>query len=380
MSGTELNETDKALVAQDNAEKADLTKGTDTHVPTGDETSPPPKVDQFAARKALFSKSSDVRKRRMAAEAEQHGDVQSMQDAIGEEADAGGGNNELDRGSHFRKQMGDEASGGQSEKPSEKRVDTRPERVKVKVLGEEYEVPRGDVDEAGGIVAYQKDRAASIRLQQAAKREAELKRREAELNQRATAAPAQSSTSTREGDATSVEAKATALVDDLYSGDPKRAREAIAEVIRASSQPAAVLDPAEIARNAAQLLRQQDSKPQTTGGSADPGLAIEIDELNSMMAEQYSDIVNDPDLKKRALDKFNALRADPDNKHRRMVDLGREAARSVQPHPRQQVVDRKRELPTPPSSTYGAPREQAETAKTPGNWIAEMRKARGLPV
>jgi hypothetical protein len=58
-----------------------------------------------------------------------------------------------------------------SEAPAETAVETPAEpvieTVKVKVDGEEFDVPKAEIEEAGGIKAYQKDRAAENRLKKA---------------------------------------------------------------------------------------------------------------------------------------------------------------------------------------------------------------------
>jgi hypothetical protein len=80
-----------------------------------------------------------------------------------------------------------------TETPVEVNAET-PALVKVKVDGEEFEVPQADVDEAGGVTAFQKQRAADNRLKKAQEALSEAKAREAAIlalaqRQQAPAAP-----------------------------------------------------------------------------------------------------------------------------------------------------------------------------------------------
>jgi len=400
-------DTNKTMIDADNAAKADLTLGTDTHVDDGKGTMPSAKVDPFEARKALFKKSRDVRGDRIQADAAANPDVAASIEAMEEEAGQGSSRNELDRGSHIdtnRKERDHNAEPrvNASKEESAAELAAIPARVTVKVLGQTLEVPREDVVEAGGIDAYQKDRAASMRLQAAAVREAELKAEREQLeadraafNKQRESAPRQGAAkdpastdgaaSTRKdgaGNGADVEEQAQAIAADLYSGDPKRAKAAIAQVLRATQAPAHTLDPADVARQAAELLQKQDKAPAPAQQPVDAKLSVEIDELNAMMADKFKSVLDDPEKKRQALAKFNELRADPENRYRRMVDIGREAARFVEgkaPHPRQDVIERKRDLPPTVSGSKAHQPAAPAAPLTPGEHIAAMRRARGLP-
>lgn len=66
---------------------------------------------------------------------------------------------------------------------------TAPETVKVKINHQEREVPKADVDAAGGIAAYQMTKAAEERLESAKRKEQELTRRLEEIERQMRAAP-----------------------------------------------------------------------------------------------------------------------------------------------------------------------------------------------
>lgn len=68
-----------------------------------------------------------------------------------------------------------------AETPAEPVNPETPALVKVKVDGEEFEVSQADVDEAGGITAYQKQRAADNRLRKAQEALSEARTREAAI-------------------------------------------------------------------------------------------------------------------------------------------------------------------------------------------------------
>lgn len=91
----------KALHDAANAEKADLSRGTDTPVGDGSEVVPVEANDKLAQRKALFAKAKGMRERRVASDAEAHPDAERMRAALEEEAGQGSSRNELDRGSHM---------------------------------------------------------------------------------------------------------------------------------------------------------------------------------------------------------------------------------------------------------------------------------------
>lgn len=418
---TEKNQAEKAdkqIIAEDNARKTDLTQGTDAPLDDGTAQAPV-KADPFESRKTLYAKRTSHRERRIEQEAASHPDVANQRQVMADEAPQGSSRNELDRGDHVDTNAPDrferarmEAQGIDPDAQPVQRVNAADsqahqngadanQRVKVKVLGQEFEVPQSDIDEAGGVVAYQKDRAASMRLQQAAREQASIKaerealekERQALAQQRDSAGRNAPATSTGRtpgaapthqggaGEGADVEAQAAAIANDLYSGDPKRAKAAIAKIMQGSSQPAHTLDPAEVARQAADLLKKQDQEPAPTPQQVDVATQVEINELNSMMAAKFGEVLENPDMKAKALSKFEELRKDPANRYRRLVDMGREAAQFALvdgKHPRQDIVDRKRALPPVPTGSQVHQPKQQQTMKS-SDWMALQRKARGLP-
>lgn len=399
MSTEDTSKLDKAVVAEDNKSKTDLNDTGDAVVDDGKGTVPI-KQDPFQSRKAIFKKATGMREQLVQADADAHVDIANVREAIDNEMDKGSSRNELDRGDHFdtnRTQVERRAPAATAAEEvvndGGEHVDTGNGRVKVKVLGQEFEVPQGDVDAAGGITAYQKDRAASIRLQAAAQREADLKaerekleaeRRDWEQQRASAGAPSTvAPASTHSGDAgkgADVAKKATEIVDAIYSGDRKATEVAIQEILaRNIQQPA--LSAEELARQAAELLKKQGSAP-APAKPVDAKVSVEVQELNAYMADNYSDLMANDEQRNAAVAEFNRLKALPENYQRRWVDLGREAAESVlkpKQHARQDVLDKKRSLPPVAAGTHVHSPAASPASTSPSSAVAMMRKARGLP-
>lgn len=102
------------------------------------------------------------------------------------------------------------------------------EYVRVKVDGEEFDAPKAEVEEAGGIKAYQRDKAAENRLQRANEALAEAKRIQAQMAQM-TAKPAEPVISNDEFIAQ--------RLDAIRYGTPAEAAKALTEIQQRSAPP-----------------------------------------------------------------------------------------------------------------------------------------------
>lgn len=404
-------QTDTQLVKEDTKSKVDLNDTGDAVLDDG-KGAAPVKNDPFDARKAIFKKHREVREVGVAADVEAHADIDEQTRAMNEAMDKGTSANELLRESHQdterdeRSTEADRRAALNKRREDEARLNAQatdpyadlPERVNVTVNGQSFEVPKEDVVEAGGIKAYQLERAASMRMQDAAKREAELAaeraaleaERKAWLEQRASAgaspapapgvAPGAAPTPTGgAGTSDDVKAKAEKLAKDLYSGDPKLAAAAIEQIVSASQVK--VTDPQELARQAAELLKQQETAAPAPAKQPEAKQPVdpELRELNDYMVEKFKDVLDDPEQKRIALQKFEELKADPANKYRRLIDLGRVAGRYAQEHrhPRQDVVERKQSLPPATAATAVSAAPAEPERPTGSSIVARMRKARG---
>lgn len=102
------------------------------------------------------------------------------------------------------------------------------EYVRVKVDGEEFDAPKAEVEEAGGIKAYQRDKAAENRLHKANEALAEAKRIQAQMAQM-TAKPAEPVISNDEFIAQ--------RLDAIRYGTPAEAAKALTEIQQRSAPP-----------------------------------------------------------------------------------------------------------------------------------------------
>lgn len=122
---------------------------------------------------------------------------------------------------------------GRNQKPVEETAQT----VKVKIDGEELELPISEV-----VKGYQKDQTASKRLEEAAARIREAEQREAQLAQLA-AGKSEETPSLADED---LHLKAKRIIDSLMEGEADSAVESLAEILNAKSKavdpPASVTD------------------------------------------------------------------------------------------------------------------------------------------
>lgn len=106
------------------------------------------------------------------------------------------------------------------------------EIIELKVLGEVRKYPKSQVEEHGGIKAFQKELAADRKLEEAHRREQELERRERELLEKAEKQPSkQTEKETKDADDKSPEKEEAeidfaALVEKIQFGEPDEATEA----------------------------------------------------------------------------------------------------------------------------------------------------------
>lgn len=265
--------------------------------------------------------------------------------------------------------------------------------VGVKVLGKEYFVPQQDIDDAGGVELYQKQRAANLRLQRIATLERALTEPDDTEEQQADQPNADPST------------------DGLDKADIKRLRERVVEAMVDGDDLSAV--DAVLEEEIEKLSRQQStSKPETkalqeperrrkpVAGEAQAELQRLIQEdvqaANVMMREEYSDVMNDPQARARATSRFNALRQLPDNDGRTHKELSREAAewaRKTMPmfgnqpskeedrleKERKRRIERKRKLPQPSRANAKAeaqrqPEEELSTKQRRRKYLQELQR------
>jgi hypothetical protein len=241
--------------------------------------------------------------------------------------------------------------------------------VKVKVDGEEIDVPEDEV-----IRSYQKDSAASKRLEAAAAKMREVEERERALNER----EAQLSRQTQaQPDSTepppSTDDAAQQFLDAMYEGEGDKAKEALKKLLPQGRQETTQqVDVNAIVPTVAQQVRAQ----------------IERDNALEKFSKDYEDIVSDPYLASVA---DNFLKAELDaNKDKTYGEALEEAGKQTRdwlkkltPTPsttRSEILAKKEQIDTVPTTnaTSGGIGEQKEESAS--ETITAMRKARGLPV
>lgn len=239
-------------------------------------------------------------------------------------------------------------------------------RVKTKVDGIEEEHSIADL-----VKSYQKDSAASRRLEEASRRQREIEAREADLLAREAALTQHTEKPSQERDAILSEA-----VSALYEGDEEKTKEAFgklfAERETATTQQEKPIDPAVIANDVREQIRFESALEQLKEDHpnivADPYLIQVADAYLSSEMEDGKDIAEAMRLagvktQEWLQQKLSGTKT-PDNKT-------------------DEKLERKKALDNLQAANIKQGREDAETETSPqaaSNVIAEMRKARGLPV
>ena len=211
------------------------------------------------------------------------------------------------------------------------RVDENNETTTIIVYGMREDVPTAEVDAAGGVNAYQKQRAADIRMERLATYEASLRNYEEQLSERAAAleqgaqAPAgegtgatESSPTDAQGDTADVDVLAAAIADSIYSGDPDEAKKAIAGALSSIKEDAT--------RSA-----QAQASAATPSGPSQQELDSEArsrDEANAVFRDEFQDL-NNPTLKAAALNMVHQVARDPVMAGRPLSEITREACLRV---------------------------------------------------
>jgi len=189
----------------------------------------------------------------------------------------------------------------------------------VKVDGETFQVSKKEVDEAGGISAYQKEKAASNRLREAAAERQQVTAERARLQQereefeRTKVTNQSSSTANNENqpsddsDADDVDSKE--LAAQLYSGDEDLAAQAIEKLLKGRGKPATPGNTNSITNE--QLVSQATAQAEWN---------IEKKQANEEFAKEYGDINEKPMLRQAANEETKRLaREHPDWGPRKII-------------------------------------------------------------
>lgn len=251
------------------------------------------------------------------------------------------------------------------------------ETVKVKVDGEEFLVPKTEVDEAGGIASYQREKASEKRFKQSNETLAEAKRIAAWIAQQAPKEPEKPKVTDQEF--------LMSKMDIIRFGTPEEGAAALREVMDRSTTK---IDPNAIIEQAAAKIRH--------------------DAAVSEFDKEFSDLVTNPILLKAIV----AIRNERIEFHQQQKQpiadwahfyrqIGNEVRSAVGGRPHQststtataaaqaptgttsQVSDkeaRKASIVTLPTAGGRAAPAEASKPETREDTLNDMRKARGLPV
>jgi len=222
------------------------------------------------------------------------------------------------------------------------------EYVDVVVYDRTHKVPKRDIDAAGGLKAYQMNRASNVRFQQAAAikqksdrqlqeikaREEELARREKELSQHTSRNP--SSVPDEELPDQGAQEKAVersdkvkSIVDRIFSGKEEDAARAVEEILDSvEARPSLSADA--VAKMVLEQLHSEQRQQQTSQRSTeqDEFAAMQEDNrkrVNHTMRTEYADVMANPLKKNLALLRYQHLVNDPNNAGRDPADIAREA-------------------------------------------------------
>lgn len=357
--------SDKAIHSAADKIKADLSIGTDTQVPTGEEVNPVLKPNPFDARKAMFAKANAIAD--AASQPFQEGTLVTPQNTPAQNATP----EEIEAARR-------EAAGQPRTQPQVP-VAKADEYVMVQTTSGPIQVLQSDLDRAGGSEMYLAQRAldnsrATLQAQQA---RFEQQKAEWEQKQRFAAehgVPA--NTSSSQGDGSHVtgggdEEEAERLASQIYSGDPDDAKRAIRSILGRIHE-----------RKAEDIAELQARLGQPAPAQPDPVMVAVNNAINEMTARDYPDVCNDQVARAASYEKFKQMASDPRNKDRRALDIARDACewgRTTFMNPRKDIAESKRGLPPAGSATSAASvTETDEEPQKPQDVVAMMQDYRNF--
>ena len=210
-------------------------------------------------------------------------------------------------------------------------IDPAAEMTTITVYGMREQVPTAQVNAAGGLTAYQKARAADIRLQRVATYEASLRNWESQLSERAAnleqgrQPPAQGATGTTgpsdtdaPGGTADVNALSRLVTEAFYSGDREEAELKLASAFTS------------IQTEAIRAARASVPAVQPSGQSGAAAQAAETArrEANAVFLNEFRDL-DTPVLREAALSMVQAVAKDPVMIGRPLAEVTREACERI---------------------------------------------------
>jgi len=262
------------------------------------------------------------------------------------------------------------------EAPAIEAAPEAPKTVRVKVDGEEFDVPEAEIEEAGGVKAYQKDRVAENRLRKSNEALAEVRRGQAQLaawlqQQQAPKVPQQTP-----------EAFIMEKVDVIRYGSPEESAAALREVMERNNPR---VDSNAIVGQAVSVMQQQAAEQQ--------------------FVQEFADLVHTPLVLKTIIREKDERIADAAKNGNRIADwptfyrsLGNEM-RSAFSKPNQLATAqkesslttgstsqalsdkeaRKASITNLPTAAARAAMPESDKPETREDVLSQMRKSRGIP-
>lgn len=253
-----------------------------------------------------------------------------------------------------------------------------PKTHKVKVYGEEKEIPEEEIIQAG-IRTYQKETAADARLREAAERQRQLEAREAELAERERRLQERKPEQKADLDDGSLDS----IVNGLYEGEDS-AKEAIKEIItRAQRGEGRTLSEAEVGR----MVQQEVDRREAARRQEEIGRQTE--EADKWFSDTYGWIEQDPDFMAYAYAQLPKIQSEhPEYGPRDLVEaVGKKTEEFVSKLKGGQQRDSlaakreaKRHSDIPPAASGRAPSPPESTPKTKRDAFLDIRRARGQSV
>jgi len=360
--------------------------------------------------KNIYAKSRKNRKDTVDDEAENHPDVDAIQAAVAEAAETEefehGDPDQIDleeRPDRFKDE--DE---GESEEESPVKVAKKDEasdekpvvenkkpldyevvdgKVVVKVDGREYKVPESDIISAGGKAQYQRQRTANQRLELAATQSKALEEERKQLEQLRSGASDPRGLPTKQGvlhEGPELKDLKDRVLDAAIDGTEEDVERVLKEALESASKNRKTAEESGSSAQDVNPSRQIQEDFETA-------YANDRAEANRMLMDDYSDIMQDEELRAIANRKYKEIDADPDSFGRLPVEMAREAAEFVKritsgaikkdPGSQEQelTVRREKKRVLPQSSSARSRSSAPEQPKPPSarEYIQKLRRAQG---
>ena len=284
-----------------------------------------------------------------------------------------------------RDEQGRFTEGNQAPEPEEEH-ESEPEMVRVVIYGEERMVPAAEVEEAGGVRAYQMNKAAEVNFQRSKEALEEARHLREEQATRAHEPRQASEDDIGEDGLTQDQRDDLAQMQDEYGEEviDTRRRTLVLEN-RIARQTSGDSDPTFVDRVADQLERRNKEREEAARQKL---FNEQREQADSYFSTHYAHIESDPDLNLIAQAKARELVAA--NQQRSLMDVVKEVGEYINGRyvrhdgragPLARRVERKRSTSRAPAPSASmrvspAPEPEPEGAQTPQSVVHQIQRAR----